>query len=463
MVVERMGVLKRGICALGARLRKTANGTFARGLTILTSTSLVQTLITVAAAPILSRLFTPEQFGIAGLIQVVADIPTLCATGQYYAAFGLARNGIEAVNIAALSMLLVGLLSLAMVPPMLAVRAHADLLPDFLAAVAPHLWTVPLLMAVVATMSLCRVWEIRHTRYRSLVSNRLLETVGMNATQIGLGLFGAGALGLILGRLLGIAAAAMHGLSFMMRPLGWRGVRSISRRRVCTVARRHWRFPVFHLPAQILGVIAQQLTPILLGAFYSLASVGFFWFANRLLERPSIVFGTNVARVYFQHAADRRRARDPVFGLFWRSTGLLVVVGIVPFAAVIAYGPPLFAFVFGAEWEMAGHYARWIALISFVELVAATSRASTSLFNLQGFLAIIEGSRAGMGALALLAVAMLEGDELTAIAATATVQSLIMVVFITFVAVRLRQLDRQTQAGRAEPRTAPAAELPRVD
>ena len=439
---------------IATRLRQTATGSFARGLTILTSASVVQSLITFAAAPVLSRLFSPEQFGIAGLLQVVAAIPIIAATGQYHVAFGIARNGIEAINIAALSLLLVTLLSLAMLSPMLTLQVHPELLPDFLAPVAPYFWTVPSLMVVVGTINVFRVWEIRLARYRATVGNRLLETAGMNIMQIGLGLIGAGALGLILGRLLGMGAAAVHGLFIMLHPLGRRGFRSMSRRRVCTVARRHWRFPVYHLPAGTLSVIAQQVTPILLGALYSLASVGFFWFAHRLLERPSIVFGANVARVYFQHAADQRRARKPVFGLFWRSTGLLFVVGIIPFSAVIAYGPPLFAFVFGAEWETAGHYARWLALASFVELIASPSRTSTSLFGLQGFLAVFEGARAVTGGLALISVAMLDGDDVTAIAATAAAQSLVTLGLISFVAIRLRQLDRANAAAVSGSRSA---------
>ena len=455
-----MGQRLGGIGTLVERLRKTATGSFARGLTILTSASLLQNLITVAAAPVLARLFSPEEFGIAGLIQVVAALPILAATGQYYLAFGIARNRSETVNIAALSLLLVALLSLAMLPPVLALRAHADLLPDFLAPLGPHLWTVPILMALSATLSVCRVWEIRLARYRSMVSNRLIETGCMNAVQIGLGLFGAGAIGLILGRLLAVAAAAAHGLSLMVRPLGRRGLGAVSWRRVCTVARRHWRFPVYQLPAQSLGVVAQQLTPILLGALYSLSSVGYFWFATRLLERPSIVFGANVGRVFYQHAADRRQAGKPVFVMFVRSTGLLLVAAIAPFAIVIAYGPPLFAFVFGAEWETAGHYARWIALANFVMLIAFPARSATSLFGLQGQFIVVEAVRATTSALALVAVALAGGDELQAIAASVALQSVIMLGFITFVAIRLRRLDRQIPATVAVPRTPPAAEPP---
>lgn len=436
---------------------KIWRNSFVRGIGVLTSATLLQNLITFGVAPILARLFTPEAFGIAGLIQVVAAIPVLAATGQYYMALGVARNQREAVNIAALSIGLVPLVAIATVPPVLVIRANAASLPESLVPIAAYLWVIPIIMLVSAILSISRIWEIRKGRYRSMVSNRLIESAGIGGAQIALGLASGGALGLILGRVLGTAAAAIHGLSLVFGPIGRQGLRAVSSRRIGAMARRHWRFPVYQLPAQALGVVARDLTPILLGALYSLSSVGLFWFANRLLERPAAVFGANVGRVYFQHAADRRQAGEPVFGLFWRSTGALAVMALLPFGLVMAYGPPLFALVFGAEWEAAGHYARWIALANFVSLLAYPTHGSTTLFGFQGVFAIVEAVRTVVGAVAIVLVAAGGGDELAALAAIATVQSMILLGYILFVGVRLRQLDGLISA--AEVAAAPSASL----
>ena len=422
------------------------SGSFARGLAVLSSASVLQNLIVLAAAPVLARLFAPEAFGVAGLIQALGVVPVLVATGQYYLALGITRHRVEAVNVAALSLLLCPILALALLPPILLLQADPAWLPQSMQPAAAYLWVIPAFMVASGVLFVTRLWEIRHANYRSMVASRLIESGGMAASQIGFGLLALGPLGLIAGRWLGTAAAAVHGLRLLYRQVGRAGLRQVRMRRLSALARRHWRFPAYQLPANILNELARQLTPILLAVLYTLESVGFFWFANRLLERPSIVFGANVGRVYYQHAADRREAGQRVSGLYWKTTALLAAVGAVPFGLVIAFGPELFALVFGARWEMAGHYARWIALANFVMMTAFPARGATALFDMQGMFAVVEGCRASASALVLVVVATAGYGELVAIGAATLVQSVMMLGFMAYVGVRLVRHDRRRDA-----------------
>lgn len=431
--------------------REVFQGSFVRGLTILTSASLLQNLIAFASAPIVARLFAPEQFGIAGLIQILGILPVLIATGQYYLALGIARSRGESINIAALSMLLAPLLALLLLPPVLVLQMYPEILPTFLVPVAPYFWTIPIFIVAGSVLAVTRLWEIRHAHYKPMVVNRLIESGGIATFQIGFGLLGVGPLGLIIGRWIGIAAAATHGLRLVLGQIGRKGLRSISLRRLRFVAMHHWRLPLYQLPANGLNEATTQLLPIMLAIFYSMESVGFFWFANRLLERPAIVFGSNVGRVFYQHAADRRQAGQPVARLFWRSTGILFATSALPFGAVIAFGPPLFAIVFGAEWELAGHYARWIAVANFAMLLAFPARGATVLFDLQGIFAIVETVRAITSGLAFFLVAANGGGALLAIGTAATAQSILLLGFIAFVGMRMNRLDRRPAASTAPP------------
>jgi O-antigen/teichoic acid export membrane protein len=437
-----MGVkarLEGGIPSTWKRLR---NSSFTRGLAILTSASLLQTLITFGSAPVIARLFSPEQFGIAGLIVALAVVPTVLSTGEYFAAIGIARTRAGAVNVVALSFALTAGGAILIMPLALYLGAHATLLPASLQAVAPYLWAIPALMLATNLVSIARLWEIRHASYGPQVTNRLMETGGMAITQIGLGLLGTGALGLIIGRCVGFGAAGLHGLKLMLTRIGRPGLRSITRRRLAASSRRHWRFPAYQLPGAVLNGLTPQLTPLLLGVLYTLEAVGFFWFASRLLSRPAFLLGNNLGRVFYQHAADRRKAGQPVFGIFWRSTAVLAAFGLVPFGLVIAFGPMLFAWIFGAQWEVAGHYAQWIAAAYFVFLISFPAKNATALFALQKAFAVTESCRAVAAAAAVILVAQAGGEALTAVAVGALVQGLISLTFVAFVGVRLYRLDR---------------------
>jgi O-antigen/teichoic acid export membrane protein len=231
-----------------ARLKRSS---FARGLAILTSASLLQTVIVFGSAPIVARLFTPEQFGIAGLIQAIGVVPILLANGQYYAAIGIARSRSESVNLVFLSFFLALGASLLALLPALYLQVHPEFFPPSLIDVVPYLWTIPAFMVVTNLIFISRQWEIRHAAYGPQVTNRLLESGGTALAQIGLGLIGGGALGLIMGRWLGTAAAGLHGIKLMIERIGQQGLRSISLRRMRVLSRRHWRFPAYQLPASV--------------------------------------------------------------------------------------------------------------------------------------------------------------------------------------------------------------------
>lgn len=431
----------------GVTWARVTRSTFVRGLAILTSASLLQNLITFASAPVVARLFDPADFGIAGLVQALGAVPELLATGLFYVALGIARSRSEAVNVVFLSLALVPICAALALLAALCLQFNPGLLPGSLTGVAPYLWTIPAFMIVVNMLSVTRLWETRHGNFRPQLINRLVEGVGIAASQIAFGLFGAGPYGLIVGRWLGTAAAALHGMRQVLSQIGRQGLRAISIRRMRFMAIRHWRFPAYQLPAAIFGQLSQQLLPIMLGMFYALDAVGFYWFANRLLERPAIIWGSNVARVYYQHAADQRKHGKPVSKLYWRSTVTLALTSLVPFGCIILFGPFLFALIFGAEWEQAGHYARWIALASFAYLIGFPARTATALFNIQASYAIIETVRAVLGALVVIVIARQGGEATLAIAVATSLQGLIMLTFVGYVGARLLQFDRHREAG----------------
>jgi O-antigen/teichoic acid export membrane protein len=69
---------------------------------------------------------------------------------------------------------------------------------------------------------------------------------------------------------------------------------------------------------------------------------------------------------------------------------MLALVGLVPFAIVMVFGPWLFGFVFGDEWHIAGEYAQWLALWLYVSLAARPVIAAIPAMDLQGFFLIHE-------------------------------------------------------------------------
>lgn len=415
--------------------------TFARSTAILTSAAAIQNIMVLAVSPILSRLFTPEEFGAVGLLYAIAAVPATLSTGHYFLAVMQTRKQVETINIIALSWVCI-LTTTALGCGVVAIgHFHPGLIGDFGRQLGPLLLLAPLVMLTEGALSTGRIWDLRRADYRSLFRNRLIETGTMIMAQLAAGLAGAGPLGLAGGRLLGVAAAAIDAGRVFLGDIGRRGRRTFSLRKMRQMAARYWRFPAFQTPAELMGCLIRQMPPILLAAYFSMEATGLYWLANRVLERPILLFGVDMSRVFMQQIAERRDRGGDVLSLFVKVTLFMAALSLPAFLLVIVFGPQLFAFVFGAEWYHAGEYARWMALFSFAYLFALPTRAMTAVFSLQRAYAIAEVIRTVLGAISIVLAARMTGDDVTAMAAFSVVQLAVLTVFVVAVFLIVRRLQ----------------------
>jgi len=440
-----------------SKVRTFLKGDFARGVTILTSASAAQSLIMLGTSPILSRLFDPGDFGVAALLGALAVVPVALCTGHYYAAIGLEKRLANAVSLVVLSLLLAIVTSLALIPIVLGLATQPIFIQSSIGAVADYLWLIPAFMLVESTLYALRFWEVRFARYRSIVRNRLTESLVMAGSQITFGVLGLGPIGLIAGRWLAFFVASVEVSVSIIRHLNSRVFKVLRFHKMKRFAVQYWRFPVYQASAVSVSELGRQGAPILFGLFYSPVTVGLYWFSDRVLQRPSMLLGVNVGRVFYQKAADIRNGERRIFPALLKATGGLAALCIVPFSIIGVFGPELFSWIFGEGWYRAGQFAQWMTLSSFAHVIQFPARSCTSLFNLQRLFAIVESCRLLASAGAIVACAYIGSDDLTAVAAFSASQLLITLLFIFFVGLRLKRADR-LQADRPQLKpTAPAS------
>jgi O-antigen/teichoic acid export membrane protein len=76
----------------------------------------------------------------------------------------------------------------------------------------------------------------------------------------------------------------------------------------------------------------------------------------------------------------------------------------------------LFGVVFGAEWEIAGEYARWLSLSSYLAFIAVPTLSAVPLMGLQGQLLAYEIGTTAVKAGALAVGALYLHSDVAAIA-----------------------------------------------
>jgi len=343
-------------------------------LTLLTGTVAAQAAVYLAR-PVLTRVFAPEAFGLFAFYLAAVAVLATAATGKYEDAIPLPERPRAAAGAAALALALSGgvaLLALLAVPfrePLAAALGHPE--------AAPYVALVPLGVWVTAWGRTAELWLTRVARFGPISFSRGVQGGVTVPVQIGAGVAGLGALGLVGGHLAGravataaLAVAVLRGGRLRQRIgdglLGEAG----------HAARRYRRFALFGMPSGTLNAFSMQLPAFLLLAWFSPEAAGLYAVAYGTLAIPMQLVGGSVAQVFFARAAVARR-EGTLATLTGSVFARLCALGAFPMAALAVAGPEVFALVFGEAWREAGTYAQWLAPWLF--LVFVSSPLSTLL------------------------------------------------------------------------------------
>lgn len=335
---------------------------------LMTGTGIAQA-IPVAISPILTRIYTPDDFGLFALYMALAGIVSVLATGRYEIAIVMPEKDDDAANIVALSLfcsLVVSVAALALVilfkEPLAAYLKNEK--------IANWLYFIPVSIVLSSAYQSLYCWVNRKKYYKSMATSKVARSVSTAGVTLGAGLLEGGSIGLLLGYLLGqIAAVATFfrcslGLrTSFLSSASWSGMRR--------QAGRYSNFPKFSLAADTLNTAANQIPVILLTQFFGAAVTGFFNLTQRVLGAPLSLLSVSIGDVFKQRASTDFVRTGNCLHIYKKTFWRLFLISAPPFALFAVISPAFFALVFGEEWRVAGDYARIMSVLFFIRFVAS--------------------------------------------------------------------------------------------
>lgn len=343
---------------------------FQQFLVLFTGTSVSQ-VFNFLSYPLLTRVYSPADFGYFGIFIAVSAIPGAIACGRFELAIVTApHSGRRAMLWLCWSLaLFVSLVATLMV----SLYWWCINMPD-LGLLAPLLFTAIVLTGVTNATT---VYLIRHDAFQVTSASVVLRTATTVILQVSIALTWHSPIGLIIGfcfglfvqALLLVSSAKKHGI----------GKHHIGQMRAMF---RRFRLQVsVDIPGSVLAALTVNLIPFFLQFLYGTDANGFYLLGQRIAALPLQLFNDSISQVYFQRAA---RAKDER-GEFWSDfrftlfySGLLSL-GILAGLELLA--KPVMVLYLGAKWEMAGKIL--VILAPMLAIRSVTMSLATTVFLLQ--------------------------------------------------------------------------------
>ena len=355
-------------------------GKLGHGVAALVAGTGISQLLVVACAPLLTRLYSPAAYGaFAAAVSIMAILIAITCL-RYEFAIPLPESDVAAANVLALA-LLVNLVFSTVSAIVLTIFGSSLLGLVGASAIGPYALLLAVGQLGGGTSSALVNWAVRTRTFGEIASARLSQAVGLLIVQLGLGLAGFGAPGLLVGDVVGRIAG-----SGRLARSAWRthagAMRKVSRRGIADAAGRYRRFPLFSAPSALLSVLGMQVPLLAVVALYGTAMGGEYALADRVCSIPLTLVAGAVGQVYLGEAARLARRRvGALRGPFARTTRRLATVAILPTALVMFLAPILAGPILGRGWSEVGIFIAILAPMYFVSFV--TTATGDTLYVLE--------------------------------------------------------------------------------
>jgi lipopolysaccharide exporter len=342
----------------------TINKSFFKDVLNLISGYSFSQLIVVAFSPLLTRLYSPEEFGIFFFFITTASLISIVATGGYEKAIVVASNDFEARDLARCSLILALFTFFLATVIFIFLQFCGGKLFDSVTERRIML-LVPVYSLLFGMFRIMQNLNIRKNKFRAISSAFILRSSSQSVIQAGLGAAGMASPGLALGSCFGqlLSVLSQWGkekfFSGLFNNANWSQARAR--------ADEFSDYPKYRMSSDLINEASIQAPVYILKTFFNNAVTGLYTFPQKILYQPSKFVSQAVADVFFNKASRMNSRNKDLSEITYSTFKSLMLMGVIPYMIIFLWGPGLFSFIFSKEWMESGRIASilcpWMFLV----------------------------------------------------------------------------------------------------
>lgn len=346
----------------------------------LLSANVVAQAIGLLVYPILTRLYSPDDFGLFNLFLSIGGIIVLCSTAEYQNAIVLPKEQKKAdalFHVGGGLVLGMALLTLLSVPFS---RLIANLFNT--PTLARWYWLMPIYVLVMGSWVLLNYYYTREKAFQRISGYQLSQSVLSAGSKVGFGYVGFLSGGLIVGSVLAPLISII--VSIWIAGKKWLGsLLHLNIQECKQVAKEYANFPKFALPRSLVNSLGGNLPILLLTPFFSLSQIGYFGMAVTLGFRPLNMISASLYQTFFQQTAERVNNRVSILMFFRQFIAKTLLIAVPIFVGLWFVLPWLTEWFLGTGWETTGELIRVMLPWLLMSLIVAPICFLSDLFGKQ--------------------------------------------------------------------------------
>lgn len=351
---------------------------FLKSTITLASGSVISQLIVLLVSPILTRLYTPSEFGSYTYLLSIIAIFMGVINGRYEMSIVTEKNKRNVFALILLSTLIgfVFTVIITLIYFLYSYFQNTSIRIKF-----NYLIFVFLTLLSYSIINVLTSYNNRIKEYKVISSVSILRAGSQNIGSTILGLFKLGEMGLlipyVIGQYLGIGQQLKSLKSNFLE------IKKVKKKDLIHVAKLHYRQPLYSAPSVFVNSCSYSSITFFSEALFGLSTVGFYSLSVRILGLPLALISGNIAKVFFE-SASREKENTGQFYLSLKKAFLFQLILAIPMVLFMIFlSTPICEFVFGKQWGIAGKYIAILAPMFGIRFIVSAMSSGPIVANKQ--------------------------------------------------------------------------------
>lgn len=341
---------------------------FLKAVSVLVGGTAFAQIIGVLVLPIITRLYSPEEFALFAVYASIFNTLIVIACLRFEIAIPLPEDDENAFSLFLLSLLsnifittLIVLLIFFFQDPFLNFIQQPQL--------KAFIWFIPIGVFFAGLYNALQYWNTRKRNFTTIAKTRLKQSVGSSMIQVGGGFGDFSTVGLILGHVMKFCVGTVSlFVTFKAE------ARDLLRKNSWVKLKENWKkydkFPKYSSFEALANSAAIQLPVIIIAAVAIGPEAGYLMLSMQVMAIPMSLIGGAIGQVYLAHAP-QYYSKGQLKQYTVQIIKKISKIAVVPIIMIGFIAPFIFPLVFGRAWVDAGHMLLWMTPWFIIQILSS--------------------------------------------------------------------------------------------
>lgn len=325
----------------------------------LSSSNFILVFLPLIVTPILSRVYTPEEFGDWGIFSSVFYIVTAFLFFSYENTIVKTTNEDEIDSLVWLNFI-VSQVVIILVYVVFLVGYYANI-KFFTTFPCPKL--LLLLLFIYVFHIICTSLANRNKQYSSIAIANLIGGICQPLFRILIGVFSLLPYGLIIGNVLSQVVTTVY-LALLKKQKLLHGIRNFDKETIKYLVVKYKKFPLYDAPARMVEFSLSNIALIILTLFWSKDLLGSYSMVLQFLILPISLIGSAIGNVYYREISEHSINHAEVSNITIQAARMTFSLSLLPLLFLILGGDFLLVLFLGEKWQAASPIALCLSIMS---------------------------------------------------------------------------------------------------